>query len=92
MSSFRSHFGYVSISGSYGDLHFLHPEDVQRAIENGCVVDHDDAAIRTRLDVQTAALAVFVILTTELVTYSLNRHAEIFSDAMNGTIRQTVLD
>ena len=46
----------------------------------------------TRLDVQTAALTVFVILTTEVVTYSLNRHAEIFSDAMNGTIRQTVLD
>ena len=73
-------------------LHPLCPEDVEGAIQNGRIVEHDDATVGTRLDVQTAALAVFVILTTEVVTYSLNRYAEILSNTMNGTIRQTVLD
>ena len=83
---------YLRVVSALSLLHPLCPEDVEGAIQNGRIVEHDDAAVGPRLDVQTATLAVFVILTTEVVTYGLHRQAEVFGNAVNGAIRQAVLD
>ena len=81
-----------SLRSCVASLHFLHPKDVERTIEDGRIVKHDDATVRPWLDVQSAAFAVLIILTAEVVAYSLHRHTEVISYAMNSAIRQTILD
>lgn len=74
---------------SLSSLHLF--EDSKRLIKHCSVVDAYKTTVRTRLEVDTYALAQLEVLATEEISYSLYTYTEFVSDTVHATIRQRIL-
>ena len=69
---------------------FVFFEDFDGHIVNCRVVEHNNAAVRTRFDVNALIFAEIVVAAAEIVAYSLYGDVEFVGDAVHRTIWQTV--
>ena len=84
--------GELDVAVGGGLCAFLLLKDFECHVEDGGVVEHDDAAIGSWLDVHTHVNAEVVVRPTKVVSHCLNAKVQLVGNHVCGAFGQTGLD
>lgn len=66
--------------------------DLSSHIEDSRVVEQYHTSVGTGFDVNTASVAIFVVVTAEIVSYSVSFQAQLISNALHAAVGQLIFN